>query len=214
MTRRPVVDNGWYKTLTQSNVELVTEEIRRLTAGGIETVDGRRREGSISLSLPRLSMWSDSISPPGEYVGLDGIELHERWSVDWPLCLCWNDGTRISQSIYDVRAQFAAGVRRDFAASMGSTLGWLHREVPRWDVGEVGMRVVAVTNKGVPKLQPGTGLNFFFFFFFFFFGGGGGGGCTSLLMGHPAGERSVRVSRVFPEVRCALIGTIFDSSHR
>jgi len=39
-SRRPVVDNGWYKALTRDNVELVTSPIVRMTSEGIETEDG------------------------------------------------------------------------------------------------------------------------------------------------------------------------------
>ena len=44
MVRRPVVDNGWYRALTRDNVELVTDEIARITPTGIETTDGQHRE--------------------------------------------------------------------------------------------------------------------------------------------------------------------------
>ena len=48
MTRRPVVDNGWYASLTRDNVELVTDTIRRLTPIGHR--DDRRRRCATSTS--------------------------------------------------------------------------------------------------------------------------------------------------------------------
>jgi 4-hydroxyacetophenone monooxygenase len=39
-SRRPVVDNGWYKALTRDNVELVTDPIVRMTPEGVQTEDG------------------------------------------------------------------------------------------------------------------------------------------------------------------------------
>ena len=43
MARRMIVDNSWYATLLEDNVELVTEGIERLTPTGIRTVDGTER---------------------------------------------------------------------------------------------------------------------------------------------------------------------------
>lgn len=82
MARRPVVDNGWYTSLTRDNVELVTDSIRQLTATGIETVDGLEREVDIVITATGFDivkfLW------PAEWVGLDGTRLHERWSKDGP----------------------------------------------------------------------------------------------------------------------------------
>jgi 4-hydroxyacetophenone monooxygenase len=82
MTRRPVVDNGWYAALTRDNVELVTDGIRRFTSSGIETVDGTVRDVDYIITATGFDvikfLW------PAEYIGVDGARLHERWSVDGP----------------------------------------------------------------------------------------------------------------------------------
>ncbi len=82
MTRRPVVDNGWYAALTRDNVELVTEGIRGLTPTGIETEDGTVRPVDFVITATGFDvvkfLW------PAEYVGLDGARLHEQWSKDGP----------------------------------------------------------------------------------------------------------------------------------
>ncbi len=82
MSRRPVVDNGWYTALTRDNVELVTDGIARLTPNGVETVDGVERQIDILVTATGFDvvkfLW------PAEYVGVDGMNLHERWSKDGP----------------------------------------------------------------------------------------------------------------------------------
>jgi 4-hydroxyacetophenone monooxygenase len=81
-SRRPVVDNGWYRALTRENVELVTEGIARLTPTGIETVDGAVRDVDVIITATGFEvmryLW------PAEYQGTDGVSLHDLWSVDGP----------------------------------------------------------------------------------------------------------------------------------
>ena len=79
-SRRPVVDNGWYKALTRDNVELVTDRIARLTPKGIETADGTVRDVDVHRHRHRASrslkyLW------PADYIGKDGVE-HPRLLVD------------------------------------------------------------------------------------------------------------------------------------
>ncbi len=76
-SRRPVVDNGWYRALTRDNVELVTDPIARLTADGIETADGTVREVDIIVSATGFDvvkyLW------PARFTGRDGRDLHATW---------------------------------------------------------------------------------------------------------------------------------------
>jgi 4-hydroxyacetophenone monooxygenase len=82
MTRRPVVDNGWYAALTRDNVELVTENIVRFTPTGIETDDGTVRDVDYIITATGFEvikfLW------PAEYFGEGGKNLHEFWSTDGP----------------------------------------------------------------------------------------------------------------------------------
>jgi 4-hydroxyacetophenone monooxygenase len=82
MTRRPVVDNGWYKALTRDNVELITDNISRFTPTGIETEDGRSRDVDMVVTATGFDVVK--FLYPADYVGLDGIHLHEQWSKDGP----------------------------------------------------------------------------------------------------------------------------------
>ena len=78
LSRRPVVDNGWYRALTRDNVELVTEGIARLTTHGIETEDGKIRDVDIIVTATGFEivkyLW------PAHYTGKNGIDLHESWT--------------------------------------------------------------------------------------------------------------------------------------
>jgi 4-hydroxyacetophenone monooxygenase len=81
-SRRPVVDNGWYRALTRDNVELVTDPIARLTPTGIETDDGTVRDVDVIITATGFEvaryLW------PAQYTGTSGVNLHELWSTDGP----------------------------------------------------------------------------------------------------------------------------------
>lgn len=77
MARRMIADNDWYTTLLKDNVELVTEDIERLTPTGIRTGDGKERPVDLIITATGFSvtkyLW------PTQYRGLGGLNLHKRW---------------------------------------------------------------------------------------------------------------------------------------
>lgn len=79
-SRRPVVDNGWYKALTRDNVELVTDPIAQLTSSGIETEDGTLRNVDVIVTATGFEvarfLW------PANWYGVDGTDIHDKWSKD------------------------------------------------------------------------------------------------------------------------------------
>jgi 4-hydroxyacetophenone monooxygenase len=81
-SRRPVVDNGWYKALIRENAELVTDPIARLTPKGIETEDGTERDVDMIITATGFDvikyLW------PATYIGRDGIDIQEFWAEDGP----------------------------------------------------------------------------------------------------------------------------------
>ena len=81
-SRRPVVDNGWYRALTRDNVDLVTEPIARFTPKGIETTDGTVHEIDAVITATGFQivkyLW------PAEYTGKGGLNVHDYWSKDGP----------------------------------------------------------------------------------------------------------------------------------
>lgn len=81
-SRRPVVDNNWYKALTLDNVELVTDQIVRFTPEGIETADGKVRELDIVITATGFDVIKYLY--PAKYTGKDGIDVQDFWSTDGP----------------------------------------------------------------------------------------------------------------------------------
>lgn len=81
-SRRPVVDNGWYKALTRDNVELVTDPIVRFTPDGIETEDGTVYPVDTVVTATGFEvmkyLW------PADYIGRDGVSIHDLWAKDGP----------------------------------------------------------------------------------------------------------------------------------
>ena len=72
--KRILLDNGWYRTLTKPNVELVTDAIDRFTRDGIVTADGAERPPTSSCSRPasRSPRWRrGSTSPAGRQESCD-----------------------------------------------------------------------------------------------------------------------------------------------
>lgn len=76
-SRRPVVDNGWYRALTRDNVELVTDGIASLTETGIRTVDGKDREVDVIITATGFAV--EKYLWPARYTGRNGVDLHDKW---------------------------------------------------------------------------------------------------------------------------------------
>ena len=81
-SRRPVVDNGWYRALTRDNVELITDPIVRFTPEGIETADGTVYE--VDTAITAIGFEIVQFLYPADYIGRDGINVHDFWSKDGP----------------------------------------------------------------------------------------------------------------------------------
>ncbi len=82
-SRRPVVDNGWYRALTRDDVELVTHPIAGLTETGIQTTDGAVHEVGIIVTATGFEV--EKYLHPSRFVGRDGTDIHEMWeSADGP----------------------------------------------------------------------------------------------------------------------------------
>ncbi len=82
MVRRPVVDNQWYAALTRDNVQLVTDEITRVTQNGLETAAGEHHEFDTIIFATGYNV--DTYLWPAEYQGRHGIDLQEFWAEDSP----------------------------------------------------------------------------------------------------------------------------------
>ena len=75
--KRLIVDNNWYRTLARDNVDLVTTGIRRVTAKGVETVDGTLHEADVLILgtgfRSNLFLW------PMDVTGRGGASLAKQW---------------------------------------------------------------------------------------------------------------------------------------
>jgi len=75
--KRPLMDNGWYRTLTRDNVSLVTEGIDRVVPEGVVTQDGETHEFDVLVLA--TGFHAGKFLWPMEIVGRDGAVLQERW---------------------------------------------------------------------------------------------------------------------------------------
>lgn len=82
MTRRPVVDNNWYASLTRNNVELVTAPIDRMTDTAIVTSDGEARD--TELVIAAVGFQTEKYVWPTQYFGIGGVTLEDVWTVQGP----------------------------------------------------------------------------------------------------------------------------------
>ena len=107
-SRRPVVDNGWYKALTRDNVELVTDGITRLTPKGVETEDGTLYDVDVIVTATGFEvikyLW------PTEYTGKDGVQ-HPRLLVEGRTPrLPGHDDPELPEHVHDLRAELPTGI--------------------------------------------------------------------------------------------------------
>lgn len=79
MTRRPVVDNDWYASLTRDNVDLVTTGIEKLTETEVVSADGVSRE--TELIIAAVGFQTEKYLWPTEYYGVDGLSLEDAWTA-------------------------------------------------------------------------------------------------------------------------------------
>jgi 4-hydroxyacetophenone monooxygenase len=80
--KRILLDNGWYETLKQPNVELVTESVAAETPTGLLTAGGEEYEADVIVwaSGFEAARFVSSL----EIVGVDGRGLREVWDDDDP----------------------------------------------------------------------------------------------------------------------------------
>jgi 4-hydroxyacetophenone monooxygenase len=80
-SKRMLMDNGsWFSTLKRDNVELVTEDIERVSAAGVVTSDGRER--SADVIVYGTGFLASHFLSPVRIVGRRGVEIHDYWAGD------------------------------------------------------------------------------------------------------------------------------------
>ena len=79
--KRMIRDNGvWASTLKRSNVQLVTDPIRRITPTGIEMADGTVHDADVLLFGTGYE--ASKFLTPMRVRGRGGVDLHEQWAGD------------------------------------------------------------------------------------------------------------------------------------
>ena len=75
--KRPLLDNGWFRTVTRDDVDLVTTHIERIVPDGVVTTDGTLHEADIVVWATGFKalqfLW------PMEIHGVSGKSLAEQW---------------------------------------------------------------------------------------------------------------------------------------
>jgi len=78
--KRMLLDNGWYRTLTKDNVELVTDDIARVTETGVELADGTQQP--LDVLVFATGFQATRFLWPMTIAGAGGKTLQEMWSGD------------------------------------------------------------------------------------------------------------------------------------
>jgi 4-hydroxyacetophenone monooxygenase len=80
--KRILLDNGWFRTLTKPNVELITDGIDRFTRDGILTIDGKQRPFDIIVVATGFKV--TEMAARLNIIGRDGKSLRDKWANDNP----------------------------------------------------------------------------------------------------------------------------------
>jgi cation diffusion facilitator CzcD-associated flavoprotein CzcO len=76
--KRVMLTDDWYPALAQPNVELITEPVEAITAGGVRTADGTERPADALVLATGFN--SHGFVAPMEIAGRGGRTLAEEWS--------------------------------------------------------------------------------------------------------------------------------------
>jgi 4-hydroxyacetophenone monooxygenase len=79
-TKRPLIDNGWYRTLTRDNVHLVESGVARITETGVVASDGSVHDADIIVYATGFKI--QQFLYPMEVRGKSGRSLREVWGPD------------------------------------------------------------------------------------------------------------------------------------
>ncbi len=80
--KRILLDNGWFKTITKPNVELVTDGIDGFSQNGIRTMDGKERQFDIIVVATGFNV--TEMAAQLDITGRQGKNLRDKWSDDNP----------------------------------------------------------------------------------------------------------------------------------
>lgn len=78
--KRILIDNNWFEMLKRPNVDLVTEQIARITPTGIETTDGQKFD--VDAIIYATGFQASKMLAPMTIKGKGGRDLHDYWGED------------------------------------------------------------------------------------------------------------------------------------
>ncbi len=76
--KRLMLTDEWYPTLTKPNVELITDPVAEVTAGGVRLSDGTERPADVLVLATGFN--THGFVAPMEVIGRDGRSLAEEWA--------------------------------------------------------------------------------------------------------------------------------------
>ena len=80
--KRMLLDHGWFRTMTRSDVELVTEPIERIDETGVQSVDGIHRSLDVLITASGYDVVRFLAQLP--LFGRDGVSIRDAWNDDDP----------------------------------------------------------------------------------------------------------------------------------
>ncbi|MEM9621732.1 MAG: NAD(P)/FAD-dependent oxidoreductase [Pseudomonadota bacterium] len=82
LARRPVVDNDFYKSLTEDHVELIAAGVESFTETGVIASDGSQRDFDLVVLAAGFEV--EAFLWPVSYTGRNGATLGDLWDYDGP----------------------------------------------------------------------------------------------------------------------------------
>lgn len=80
--KRPAFSNAYFPTFNRPNVELVTDAIEAVEAGGVRTVDGRLHEVDVLILATGFKVFERGNMPPFPVSGRGGTDLEQWWEAN------------------------------------------------------------------------------------------------------------------------------------
>jgi 4-hydroxyacetophenone monooxygenase len=78
--KRPLLDNGWFRTVARDDVTLVTAPIEEVNGGGVRTIDGTQHDFDVLVYA--TGFMPQQLLSPMEIRGRAGRTLREAWGED------------------------------------------------------------------------------------------------------------------------------------
>jgi 4-hydroxyacetophenone monooxygenase len=78
--KRPLIDNGWWRTMARDDVDLITDDVTRVTADAVHTASGEAHP--VDVIVLATGFQAARVLHPMEVRGRSGASLRELWGED------------------------------------------------------------------------------------------------------------------------------------